>query len=123
CGPRRCMRSVLPWSVLPTAYCPWLGPGSWELRCMGRYRLSGKPSLASEIATDVAHLTAVVEMVKQNDREPGTDLSGIAPTRRGEVTVEVSGGERVQARQRLLAHCLGITLQVGNRRFESRHLL
>src|SRR5215471_2918108 len=62
-------------------------------------------------------------MIEQNDREPGTDLSGVAPTGRGEVTVEVSGGERVQARQRLLAHRLSIALQVGDRRFESRYLL
>ena len=99
--------------------------GFWPLGATlyGCKRLPGKPSLTSEIATDVAHLPAVVEMVEQNDSEPGTDLSGIAPSRRGEVAVEVSRGECVQARQRLLAHRFGIALQVGDRRFESGHLL
>src|SRR5262249_44289717 len=89
----------------------------------GCYRLPGEPALASEIPADVAYLPAVVEMVEQDDSEPGPDRYRVAPTRRGEVAVEISRSERVQARQRLLAHRLGIALEVGDRGFESGHLL
>src|SRR5437867_1771564 len=59
-------------------------------------RLSREPAFASQIATDIADLTTMVEMVKQDHGEPGPDFSGIAPARRGEVPVEVRWGERVQ---------------------------
>jgi hypothetical protein len=73
-------------------------------------RLSWEPAFASEITTDVADLTAVVEVVKQDDGEPGPHFSSIATARRGEVPVEVRWGERVQAGQRLLPHRFGIPL-------------
>ena len=73
-------------------------------------RLSREPAFASEIATDVADLTAMVEMVEQNHGEPGPNFSGITTARGGEVPVEVRWGERVQAGQRLLPHCFSIPL-------------
>ena len=85
--------------------CGLLGAGRWEGE-----RLSREPAFASEITTDVADLTAVVEVVKQDDGEPGPHFSGIATARRGEVPVEVRWGERIQAGQRLLPHRFGIPL-------------
>ena len=72
--------------------------------------LSREPAFASEITTDVADLTAVVEVVKQDDGEPLPNFSGIATARRGEVPVEIRWGERVQAGQRLLPHRFSIPL-------------
>src|SRR5437879_3176484 len=73
-------------------------------------RLSREPAFASDIATDVADLTTVVEVVKQDDGEPGANFSGIATARRGEVAVEVRWRERIQAGQRLLSHRFSIPL-------------
>src|SRR4029453_1439636 len=75
-----------------------------------RERLSWEPAFASEITTDVADLTAVVEVVKQDDGEPLPNFPGIATGRRSEIPVEVRRGERVQAGQGLLPHCFGIPL-------------
>src|SRR5712671_2758460 len=86
-------------------------------------RLSREPAFASEIAPDVADLTTMVEVVKQDDGEPGPNFSGIATARRGEVPVEIRWGERGQAGQRLLPHRFSIPLQVGDGRFERSHLL
>src|SRR6185436_5594832 len=76
-----------------------------------------------EITTDVADLTTMVEVVKQDDGEPGPNFSRIATSRRGEVPVEIRWRERVQAGQRLLPHRFGIPLQVGDGRLERGHLL
>jgi hypothetical protein len=87
------------------ATCGLLGVGRLESEGLSR-----EPAFASEITTDVADLTAVVEVVKQDDGEPGPHFSGIATARRGEVPVEVRWGERIQARQRLLPYRFGIPL-------------
>ena len=68
-----------------------------------------EPAFASEITTDVADLTAVVEVVKQDDGEPRPHFSGHRH-RQCEVPVEVRRGEGIQAGQRLLPHCFGIPL-------------
>ena len=72
--------------------------------------LSREPAFASDITTDVADLTAMVEVVKQDDREPLPNFSGVTTARRGEVPVEVCWRERVQAGQRLLSHRFSIPL-------------
>ena len=79
------------------------------VRCEGE-RLSREPAFASDIATDVADLTAMVEVVQQDDGEPGSNFSGIATARRGEIPVEVRWRERIQAGQRLLPHRFGVPL-------------
>ena len=82
--------------------------GLLEAVCLASEQLPREPAFASEIATDVADLTAMVEMVKQDDGEPAPYLPGIAAARRGEVPVEVRRGERVQAGQGLLPYRFGI---------------
>ena len=103
------------WSAALKAAPDQLTPDSPETKLSGAMLaaengLSGEPALARQIATDVAYLATVVQMVKQDHGEPGTDLSGIATPRRGEVPVEISWGERVQAGQGLVSHRFRIPL-------------
>ena len=72
--------------------------------------LSREPAFASDIATDVGDLTAMVEVVNQDDGKPGANFSGIAAARRGEIAVEVGWSECVQAGQRLLPYRFSIPL-------------
>src|SRR5262249_22712308 len=84
--------------------------------------LHWKPALPRDIAPQVRDLTAVMELVNQQNAQKIPDFFG-ATGREGELALQVGWRQGGQDGQRFFPHGCGITLQGGNGGLECHHLL
>src|SRR5262249_47903662 len=84
--------------------------------------LPWKPALPRYIAPQIRDLTAVMELVDQQNAQKVSYFSR-ATSRVGEFALQIGWRQGGQDRQRFFSHCRGIALQRRNGGLERHHLL